>query len=235
MNDLARPRKKVVRLVLAPAILVVLGTVVALLSGVFPGSLFGLGASGDDEYLEQAEEVLSWTDACNALRVAEFGELAGLPGEPETVVESSPTSYTDFGPTMKCIIEYDAIDCETSEPEINGTSWIEVVVTPWRTGDLALGQYEAVLGGYGDSGDRYDTHFDSLSVPWGEGEVFVSQRLSDIDIRNAAAVAISDFYVVEIGIEAEGKNCTPSMEELANLLTDEYMPMLHDSIESRIS
>ncbi|NUS43956.1 MAG: hypothetical protein HOQ24_09745 [Mycobacteriaceae bacterium] len=232
MTDPVRPSRTIGRVPLA------IGTIVLVVGvAILAGAIFGPGGDRegqDGKYSAEVDELLGWDNICDTLLAAGLGRVMGLESEPEVINQSAPSEYSNAS-SVDCMLKYDALDCRTGEPATDGASFIDIAAYPKPDGEQAKAQYELLLEEYGGQSATYRTHFESLSKPWTAGEVFVSPDLLDAGTRSAAAVAVADFYAVELSVELKGEGCEPTMEEVATLLAEEFMPLLHDSIESRLA
>ena len=136
MSKERRPRK-ILGMLFFVLGLILFGTGIAWLSGVRLD--YGiLQGDGDEkgEYLDQANEMLGWNGACDALLAADLGLLINAPGEPEVASESSPTTYSASNAAVQCALVYQ-VDCQTGEPATHGGSWITVAAYPQAGSDIA--------------------------------------------------------------------------------------------------
>jgi hypothetical protein len=233
---MSRPSRKRGPLHIAFFIVGPIAFVVAIVLFLFP-QVHGYFIQDDDEpggYLDQTNAVLGTDDACSSFGVRELAVLIGIDAEPSSVHESSPTEYDEAYETLdkvSCSLVYPLTGCPPEQAGVDQPqARIDVDVHPNPSEAFTAEGYATFKEDYGGEEDRYDTHFASLGSPWSKGEVFVSERLPG---RAAAAIALADFYRVEIGIEMDGAECSPSEQDIAALLSDEYLPSLHASIEER--
>ncbi|MCD0442352.1 hypothetical protein LO763_01760 [Glycomyces sp. A-F 0318] len=183
-------------------------------------------------FLEQTNSVLSLEDPCNSFRLQELAALMGIDADPSMTNDSSPTTYVEELQTIQrasCSLTYAQAGCPPEEAEVaEPQSRIYIDVYPNPSEAFVIEGYETFKNNYGSEGDMFDTHYSTFGAPWREGEVFISEFLPG---RKIAAIALADFYRIEVGIEADGATCAPSEQDIAALLSDEYLPSLHAAIE----
>ncbi|MEU6858325.1 hypothetical protein AB0B28_05545 [Glycomyces sp. NPDC046736] len=186
------------------------------------------GVEEPGPFLAQTNAVLGLEHACESFRVPELAALMGIDAEPLSMDESSPSEYDKhFLNRVSCTATFPLTACAAADESFQEKVLILVKVFPNPDDAFAAKGYNVFGGEYGGEDDMHDSRVFSLGDPWREGEVFTSSRSPNEAI---AAIALADFYRVEVQIWLGDPACSPSEQDIAALLRDEYLPSLHESI-----
>jgi hypothetical protein len=190
------------------------------------------------EYEETAAAILGWDDACDALMTSDLVEMAGLDEAASEVRQADPQDYPEASYTgTYCTLQYETNGCTTeSEGGFLPFATITVEVVPSTPEREALESYQSNLDDLSSSVFVTDSESPSIEVgsPWNDGRAYGAE-LFEGRKRGALALAYVDHYFVYSSIELSGIECTPSSDEMAAFLADEFLPELHASVESRLA